>query len=370
MHQRLMLLNILLPITCLVLLGFLPPDVFLLPDFVVLALVIITLGRAYLLMQQQVVFSVLPAVLLSISDEWQLGLDIFAPFATLCFLFYMWFVNLQWNKKPWFHWLHILNLCILVLFVALAMRFIPIPDWLLNYNAWPIEWLTVFFAITPLFFVTKWHGTGRWASYWPLLMVVGFIFEWSSDSYLYLWAALMPLFSLTLDAYILAYVDELTGILGRRALMFKLNTLGKHYTVVMVDVDHFKLFNDKYGHQVGDDVLKVVAKLIGETSGAVAYRYGGEEFILLFAKGKSVELAPHVEATRERLANYELFPKSIKREKKQRGKSKARKPLHITASFGMACHKTGESIDSVIERADQALYKAKDSGRNCLEIAK
>ena len=84
MHQRLMLLNILLPITCLVLLGFLPPDVFLLPDFVVLALVIITLGRAYLLMQQQVVFSVLPAVLLSISDEWQLGLDIFAPFATLC----------------------------------------------------------------------------------------------------------------------------------------------------------------------------------------------------------------------------------------------------------------------------------------------
>jgi len=370
MHQRLMLLNILLPIICFVLLGFLPQDAFLLPDFVILVLVIITLGRAYLLMQQQVVFSVLPAVLLSVSDEWQLGLDIFAPFATVCFLFYMWFVNLQWNKKPWLHWLHILNLCLLFLFLALAKRLIPIPDLLINYIDWPLEWLSVFFLITPLIFVYKWHGTGRWASFWPLLMVVGIVFDWSSDSYLYLWVALMPLFSLTLDSYILAYVDELTGILGRRALMFKLNTVGKHYTLVMVDVDHFKLFNDKYGHQVGDDVLKVVAKLIGETSGAVAYRYGGEEFILLFPKGQSIELAPHVQATRERLANYELFPKSIKREKKQRGKSKGRKALHITASFGMACHKSGESIDSVIERADKALYKAKSNGRNCLEIAK
>ena len=370
MHQRLMLLNILLPLACFVLIGFAPQDGFLLPDFVILALVLFTLGRAYLLMQQQVVFSVLPVILLRVSDEWQLGLDIFAPFAAICFLSYLWLVNLQWNKKPWFHWLHVINLAIFVLFICLAKRLIPIPDILLNYSVWPLEWLAVFCVLSPLLFVGKWHDTGRWASYWPLLMVVGFLFEWSSDSYLYLWAALSPLFSLTLDAYILAYVDELTGILGRRALMFKLNTMRRHYCLVMVDVDHFKQFNDKHGHQVGDDVLKVVAKLISKTDGAVAYRYGGEEFILLFRKGSPAELSPHVQATRERLANYQLFPKSLKRDKKQRGKSRVLKPLHITASFGMACHKSGESIESVIERADKALYKAKGNGRNCLELAK
>jgi len=370
MHQRLMLLNILLPIICFVLLGFLPQDNVFVPDVVILALVLLALGRAYLLLQQQVVFSVLPGLLLSISDEWQLGLDIFAPLTPICFLFYLCFVNLQWEKRPWFHWLHILNLLIFLLFIGLARRMIPINDELLNYLDWPLEWVSTICLITPLLFAYKWNRIGRWASYWPLLMAAGFLFNWSSDSYLLLWIALAPLFSLAIDSYVLAYVDELTGILGRRALMFKLNTVGKHYTLVMVDVDHFKLFNDKYGHQVGDDVLKVVAKLIGETSGAVAYRYGGEEFILLFPKGQSIELAPHVQATRERLANYELFPKSIKREKKQRGKSKGRKALHITASFGMACHKSGESIDSVIERADKALYKAKSNGRNCLEIAK
>ena len=370
MHQRLMLLNILLPLACFVLLGFLPQDIFLLPDFVLLALVVFTLGRAYLLVQQQVVFSALPIVALWVSDEWQLNLDLFAPFAINCFLFHLWFVNLQWEKKPWLHWLHLLNLIITALFVGLALRVIPISASLLNYAEWPLEWVSLFCLLSPLLFVYKWQRTGRWASYWPLLTVVGFLFEWSSDNYLYIWTALAPLFSLSLDAYILAYVDELTGILGRRALMFKLKTAGKHYCLVMVDVDHFKLFNDKHGHQVGDDVLKVVAKLIGKTSGAVAYRYGGEEFILMFPKGQALELAPHIQATRERLAAYELYPKGLTRDKKKRGKGRVPKPLHITASFGMACHKSGESVSAVIERADKALYQAKSNGRNCLVVAK
>ncbi len=370
MHQRLMLLNILLPLACFVLLGFLPQDIFLLPDFILMAVGLFILGRAYLLVQQQVVFSVLPIVALLISDEWHLGVDIYAPFAVNCFLIYIWFVNLQWEKKPWLHWLHILNLAIFLLFLALAKRIIPIDDSLLSYADWPLEWVSLFCLLTPLLFVLKWQRSGRWASYWPLFTIAGFLFEWSSDNYLYMWGLFAQLFSLSIDAYILAYVDELTGILGRRALMFKLKTAGKHYCLVMVDVDHFKLFNDKHGHQVGDDVLKVVAKLIGKTSGAVAYRYGGEEFILMFPKGQAVELAPHVQATRERLAAYELYPKGLKRDKSKRGKGRAPKSLHITASFGMACHKSGESVKAVIERADKALYQAKSNGRNCLVVAK
>ncbi len=369
MQQRLMFLNVCVPLLSLLLLGFLPQNAFLLPDFVILALVLFILGRAFLLLQQQTVFAVLPGILLSLPESW-LVLDVFAPFATLSFLFYLWFVNLQWGQRPWLHWLHIINFILLGVFVSLSMHVVPISDVLLKYNELPIEWASILFVLTPLLLIFKWRSVGRWASYWPLLMPVAFIFEWSSANYLLLWLSLASLFSLTLDAYIMAFVDELTGILGRRALMFKLRTVGKRYSLVMVDVDHFKLFNDKHGHQVGDDVLKVVAKLISQTKGAVAYRYGGEEFILLFPKGEQQDLAPHIEVTRECLAEYALYPKSAKRDKKQRGKSRLSKALHVTASFGLASHKAGESIESVIERADKALYKAKKKGRNCLVMAK
>ncbi len=369
MQQRLMFFNLIFPLFSLLLLGFIPQDLFLLPDFVILALVLFTIGRAFLLLQQQTVFAVLPGVLLSLPEGW-LVLDMFAPFATLSFLIYLWFVNLQWGQRPWLHWLHIINLLLLGLFVGLSMRVFPIGEAILKYNELPIVLVTTVFALTPLLLIFKWRSVGRWAGYWPLLMPVAFAFDWSSANYLLLWVSLASLFSLTVDAYIMAFVDELTGILGRRALMFKLKTVGKRYSLVMVDVDHFKSFNDKHGHQVGDDVLKVVAKLISETSGATAYRYGGEEFILLFAKGQQQDLEPYVEETRERLAEYALYPKSIKRDKKQRGKPRKRKPLHVTASFGLASHKSGESIEEVIERADKALYKAKKKGRNCLVMSK
>lgn len=91
------------------------------------------------------------------------------------------------------------------------------------------------------------------------------------------------------EAYQMAFRDELTGLPGRRALNERLQRLGREYVIAMVDVDHFKKFNDTHGHDVGDQVLRLVASQLRKVGGGgKAYRYGGEEFTLLFP-GKSVE---------------------------------------------------------------------------------
>jgi GGDEF domain-containing protein len=99
--------------------------------------------------------------------------------------------------------------------------------------------------------------------------------------------------SLVRHSHDMAFRDELTGILGRRALNDRLKGLGRRYTIAMLDVDHFKKFNDTYGHDVGDDVLKMVAMHIDRVGGGgTAYRYGGEEFSVVFP-GKDIEDCEH-----------------------------------------------------------------------------
>lgn len=370
MKLRLAILNIAVPLLALIVIGFLPRSAFLLPDYVATALLAFTFGRAFLLVQQQTVFSVLPMLVMSLPASLGLGFNMAAPFAIPCFLLYLWLVNLQWGQRPWLHPLHILNFLLLALFISLAAGWLPIPQALIEYAYFPVLWPSVFIAITPLLFITFWGRIGRWSSYWPLLLIVAFSLKWADENYLFMWVAFSALFSLTIDSYVMSFVDELTGIPGRRALEFKLKTQGRHYYVAMVDVDHFKKFNDTYGHQVGDDVLKVIAKLIGRTHKASAYRYGGEEFCLVFANISQVEVKEALDATRLRIADYALYPKSLERKKSQRGKKIKRKPLHITASFGVAQHHSGQRYDQVLERADKALYKAKQSGRNCVIVAK
>jgi GGDEF domain-containing protein len=93
------------------------------------------------------------------------------------------------------------------------------------------------------------------------------------------------------SSFTLAYTDELTGLPGRRRLNEELLNLGKRYALAMIDVDHFKKFNDRFGHDAGDQVLKMIArKLDGLSGGGRAFRYGGEEFTAVFA-GKDVDEA-------------------------------------------------------------------------------
>ncbi len=180
-------------------------------------------------------------------------------------------------------------------------------------------------------------------------------------------AGLVLVVSIIEASYLLAYQDGLTHLPTRRALTEAMQRLGGQYAIAMVDVDHFKRFNDEYGHDVGDHVLKMVAaKLAHVEGGGKAYRYGGEEFSILFP-GKSVEDSlPHLEAVREAIADTAFTIRGRIRVARKREKSKGkRRQAAITVSIGVAERNSRHGLpDQVIRAADQALYRAKEDGRN------
>jgi len=170
-------------------------------------------------------------------------------------------------------------------------------------------------------------------------------------------------------AYILAYRDELTGLSGRRALMECFRRLGSRYSIAMVDIDFFKKLNDRYGHDVGDQVLRMVAVRLRECSGGgQVYRYGGEEFCVVFdGQGRSAS-QPHLEALRKLIAGKPFVIRQKarpKRKPKTPSKGDTGTALKVTVSIGVAerggARKTPEEV---MKAADQALYRAKQAGRN------
>ena len=174
------------------------------------------------------------------------------------------------------------------------------------------------------------------------------------------------------DTFRMAFRDELTGLPSRRELNERMMGLGRRYTIAMVDVDRFKSFNDTYGHDLGDQVLKMVARKLAEVGGGgTAYRYGGEEFTVLFP-GKDVDAAvPRLEALRKEIADYKLAlraaarPEKAQPVKRRRGAFRASKSESVTISIGVA-QRNGKlaTPDAVINAADKALYRAKRGGRN------
>jgi len=173
----------------------------------------------------------------------------------------------------------------------------------------------------------------------------------------------------------LAYVDELTCLPGRRKFNESMLNLGKKYTIAMIDVDHFKKFNDTYGHKTGDQALKMVAaKLNQKTEGAKTFRYGGEEFTSIFP-GKSLQEAkPILDDCRETIENTPFFIRDKDRNKQSeasRGTKKTSddKKVKITVSIGAAqADKHLNKPEKVLKAADKILYKAKHLGRNRVEI--
>jgi diguanylate cyclase (GGDEF)-like protein len=187
-------------------------------------------------------------------------------------------------------------------------------------------------------------------------------------------AALILAGSVLQDSHNMAFRDELTGLPSRRALNEQLLGLGRQYVIAMLDVDHFKSFNDTHGHDVGDQVLKMVAKkMVAVKGGGKAYRYGGEEFTILFPRKKLADVIPFLEDVRKTVAAYQLVlrgnerPKQEKDGKKQRSAGRSEDTVSVTISIGVA--ESSESLrktDEVIKAADQALYRAKSRGRNQL----
>jgi len=187
-------------------------------------------------------------------------------------------------------------------------------------------------------------------------------------------AALCLVWGLLRSSHAMAYRDELTGLPGRRALNERLKVLGSSYSIAMLDIDHFKRCNDTYGHDVGDEVLKLVASRIRRVGGGgTAYRYGGEEFCIVFPRRELEEAVEPLEQVREAIANYNislrdrnLRPKRAKEGTRKRGATRlGSDQISVTVSAGIAT-RTAEHPDpeTVIAAADKKLYQAKKAGRN------
>lgn len=273
--------------------------------------------------------------------------------------------------------------------LALARRF---PQALLQWLAlirWPAlhgDWMSLvqlaypLFALAALLLLVQYLRAPRPLHAAQLLGLLGLL--WMLPKVFILPHALQVMSSqvmLTLvaavahEAYQMAFRDELTGLPGRRALNERLQRLGRSYVIAMADVDHFKRFNDTHGHDVGDQVLCLVASQLGKVGGGgKAYRYGGEEFVLVFPGKRLDECLPHLEAVRQALENYRLRlrdpqsrPQSDRQGRPRRGGGAAAE-VSVTLSMGVAEHGVQQPPDAVIKAADQALYSAKSAGRNCI----
>jgi diguanylate cyclase (GGDEF)-like protein len=187
-------------------------------------------------------------------------------------------------------------------------------------------------------------------------------------------AELMISIAVLQDTFRMAFRDELTGIPSRRALNEQLAALGSRYTIAMVDVDHFKKFNDTFGHDIGDQVLKMVAARIARVGGGgKAFRYGGEEFTVLFPGKDAEDSIPHLETLREEIESYGMAlrgtdrPARTKGTKRQRGGWRGKNAVSVTVSIGVAeRNERSGTPRAVIQAADRALYRAKEKGRNRL----
>jgi diguanylate cyclase (GGDEF)-like protein len=185
-------------------------------------------------------------------------------------------------------------------------------------------------------------------------------------------AGIILVAALLQESHQLAFGDSLTGLPGRRALEERLRSLGERYSIAMVDVDHFKQFNDTHGHDVGDQVLKLVAARLSQVGGGgTAYRYGGEEFSVVFPDRDLAEVLPKLEALRGAIEHYRMAirgedrPKKAEEGSKRRRARAAGKALSVTVSIGAAGpSERARTPHQVIKAADEALYRAKQAGRN------
>jgi len=186
---------------------------------------------------------------------------------------------------------------------------------------------------------------------------------------------LVLIVSLIETSHRMAFSDELTGLPSRRALTDALIRLPELYTVAMIDIDHFKKLNDEHGHAAGDQVLRMIGSTLTRTEGGGRpFRYGGEEFAVLFPGKSPDDAVRYLEDLREAIEGSSFTIRGRDRPKVRPDKpvrsTGGRRIVSITVSIGVAePDEVGSDPDDVIRAADQALYRAKRTGRNRICVA-
>lgn len=228
----------------------------------------------------------------------------------------------------------------------------------------PLPWASLFRAalaapallLAPVLFASRAVGTGLWNELWLLTLILA-LAAWASQAQLRL---LIDLLGARNDAS----HDPLTGLANRRSGARRLAAdharalrESQPLSVLMIDLDHFKQVNDRWGHAIGDRVLMATASVLhDELRGAdLGVRHGGEEFLVVLPGASSAQALAAAERIREGIAAFSVeVPETS---------------LRVTASIGIATLAEGESPDELVARADVALYGAKSAGRNRCVVA-
>ncbi len=183
-------------------------------------------------------------------------------------------------------------------------------------------------------------------------------------------AQLILVAALLESTFAMAFRDALTSLPSRRAFDEAIEKLAGSYVVAMVDIDHFKAVNDRWGHDVGDQVLRMVAtRLASEGHGSRAYRVGGEEFALIYTHRERHEVAAELDEMRKAIKGSPFALRApdrpARKPKQPKPRQAAPAQIPVTVSIGVAA--SGERHDGpaeVVRAADAALYRAKRDGRN------
>jgi diguanylate cyclase (GGDEF)-like protein len=217
----------------------------------------------------------------------------------------------------------------------------------------------------------RWTFTGRPMEFGLVgvlaLAAAAFGFGGDRQSFMLLaGAAAIGILSVLYASYRMAFIDPLSNLPNRRALDETLMRLSGGYALAMADIDHFKQFNDTYGHDAGDLVLRAVGHALRRHGGGTAYRYGGEEFCLVFEGARAKQAALRCEQAREAVQALRIM---VPAAAPKRGKIAAIKrpevQVSVTVSIGLAMRGEGRrQVGEVLKAADQALYRAKGKGRN------
>jgi len=281
------------------------------------------------------------------------------------------FLRVAFLNRSVFHWTKIPQLALLAFAGAFAVLLVR----LLLYRK-PLE-SGLLWSLAATFLGLQENAVGRIAiAYWAT-------------------AGLLLVASIVENSYVLAYHDELTSLPARRAFNEALLRLEAPYSIAIVDIDHFKRFNDTYGHDTGDQVLSMVAARLAQVSaGGQAFRVGGEEFSILFAGKAMKDVVPHLDALRILIEESRFrvrgtperrsAPRGAGRrmeDKRSPAPRKLNQPrslpaessfsgLSVTVSIGIAePGPKARDVEQVIQAADKALYRAKKAGRNRVETA-